>query len=732
MESIKRNAKEENGRMFLNFKLTLLKQLTIVSILVIGILFFTFKLWAFNFNVPINYWGDTLWFLVPIKSMIDNGWVNFVPQLSAPYGLSAAGFPSMTNLDWVIMKFISLFNSNAGAVLNIFWFISIILTACSSVYALYSLGINGWINISISLVYAFLPYTFLRNVAHISLVFFIVPLLVTCAIYLAQGCVNSNIKNYKTIGYVSIIAQGFSYIYFSYFTILLFLFSGLLGYVNTKKFEPIKKSLIAIFCLIIISAINLIPSFYSWHEYGKPPNMSYKRAAEAEIYGLKIRKMIAPSELNSLPIVSGWGKKDKSANFPNENENVTARLGPLSSIGLILLILVSLKLINSKYQSGTVNLRDIAALSLFSLLITTVGGFGAVFNLIIPDFRAYNRFSVFIAFLCLIGLGLWWQLLLIKVTNTYKKYFLNLAFILLIIFSLYDQLLESRALTQRLQFDRGQAKQEQVAVRKIEERYPDGASIFQLPITGFPSDGGSHRALPYDNARPFIWSKNLNWSWPSFSKRHEIWQDNIKELEGKELVDALVLSGFSAIWIDKYGYLDSGHKLTAALKNIGLEEIIKHDDERYSVFDLISYKNKFKLNIGESEFSSKQEILLNSPSINWGIGFYGKEQNALGIKYRWSREKSSLIIKNSSSRKWEGKFEFALAAGNQGDIEINFEDYKNIAKVSSDPVNISLPISLEANKSIAINFISNVGQITLPAKESRDLHFYIFNWKLTK
>ena len=57
-------------------------------------------LWRIDFSVPFNYWGDTFGEWSPVKGMIENGWTYEIPQLSAPFILSAAAFPSMTNLDW--------------------------------------------------------------------------------------------------------------------------------------------------------------------------------------------------------------------------------------------------------------------------------------------------------------------------------------------------------------------------------------------------------------------------------------------------------------------------------------------------------------------------------------------------------------------------------------------------------------------------------------------------------
>ena len=133
-------------------------------ILVLAIETVALRLWRIDFSVPFNYWGDTLQFVVPIKGMIENGWTFEIPQLSAPFGLSAVAFPAMTNLDWLIMKAISLFASDAGTVLNTFWLFSIVLTAWSATLSLRLIGVKDWLALGFGVVYSFLPFVLLRNV----------------------------------------------------------------------------------------------------------------------------------------------------------------------------------------------------------------------------------------------------------------------------------------------------------------------------------------------------------------------------------------------------------------------------------------------------------------------------------------------------------------------------------------------------------------------------------------
>ena len=96
---------------------------------------------ALFLRVQFNFSGDSLWFALLAKSVAHNGWAFLVPQLSAPYGLAAAAFPTMTNFDWLIMKGISLVSKDPAIVFNVFWLCTIFFTAWTGLLSLRLLGV---------------------------------------------------------------------------------------------------------------------------------------------------------------------------------------------------------------------------------------------------------------------------------------------------------------------------------------------------------------------------------------------------------------------------------------------------------------------------------------------------------------------------------------------------------------------------------------------------------------
>jgi hypothetical protein len=689
------------------------------------ILIFQLQILAIDLSVPFNFWGDTIWFSVPIKGMIENGWVYEIPQLSAPFTLDASAFPSMTHVDWVLMKIISIFNPNFGVVLNVFWLCTIILSAISATLAMSLLGLKTSLAALFGLIYAFLPYAILRNVAHISLIYYCVPLLCMAAIWIAQGCDSCQENKIRLFAYIGAIAQGFNYIYFSFFALILLAFSALLGYARERKTKSIKEA-VAISIIILISAtINLTPSFLSWHNNGKPPDMVYKSPAEAEIYGLKIRKMLSPHEDNVIPVLGQWGRLDKNANFPNENENNSARLGPMGAIGLIFLFMISLGLIRLSDNAYSSKIKSVANLNLFAILVTTIGGFGAIFNLILPDFRAYNRFSVFIAFFALIALAFYWNSKYENTINKNKKRILIFLIVIATIFTLYDQLLGFVHLRNPRSNQESETVHLREIIKKVEESVPSGSSIFQLPITGFPPDGFREKMLPYAHGQAYLASSSLHWSWPSFSIKHRAWLDKIQALNSSNMLEALSLSKFRLVWIDRFGYRDNGIEIYKKLTDAGATEILTGISNRYVILDLVNITNNLKQKIGASEFEKRHHDIVNAPIISWGTGFYPGETTPDGRSFHWSQKNSYIEIENLNavSRKFE--LSFLASAGNKGTLKVMFDNNTTTEIIDTTGFNFRIPIQIKASEKIKLFFIGEMGKIPLPPGETRDLHFYI-------
>jgi phosphoglycerol transferase len=599
--------------------------------------------------------------------------------------------------------------------------LTLVLTAWAASYAAWQLGLSPFLSFASGLLYSCLPFAFLRNVAHINLVYYPVPLLCLLAVVIAnRGAGVRNARHAILAGLFACAIQGFDYVYDSFFAAALFGMAALISF-RKDNLQRLKLPLAAIALLTICTVLNLLPGLNSWRQEGKPPEMGYKSPAEAEYYGAKIRRMIVPHQDNAIPLLAAYARRDIAANFPNENENTTARLGLYGSLGLGLMLFYLLR--RPVDNIDTQPDGAVSALGLVTLLFITVGGFGAIFNLLVtPDIRAYNRFSVFLAFFLIAITGLWLTRVVSRCKPRWHPIVWSCA-IAFVVLSLYDQLLDARPLLSLQAGSIQQAKVDQQVAAEMENHFPDGTAVLELPFTGYPIMYNFHKMYSYDHVRPYLWSHHLKWSWPSLSIRHYAWQEEMKALEGRALIDAAVLSGFSALWIDRYAYEDNGEHLLSSLPASDMRRV-DVGSERYAVFDLRDAARRLRAELGDTEFARRARALVGPrPLANWHRGFYDEERRPDGVKFRWARHDANLELKNPGNEPLHACVQFNVVAP-RGAVRLDGNKlYLNIPQGETG-FPVSLTLDINPHSTHTLHFHTDAPAINAPA-DPRTMHFYL-------
>ena len=116
---------------------------------------------------------------------------------------------------------------------------------------------------------------------------------------------------------------------------------------------------------------------------------------------------MSPIRNHSFPLVSDWSVLEQGARYPLENENTSARLGLIATVGFVALLAgVFAPRIASALSDDPLFLNA-GRLTLAAVLLGTIGGFGSLFNLLVAaEIRAYNRVEPFIAFLSLVAIAI--------------------------------------------------------------------------------------------------------------------------------------------------------------------------------------------------------------------------------------------------------------------------------------------------------------------------------------
>jgi phosphoglycerol transferase len=126
---------------------------------------------------------------------------------------------------------------------------------------------------------------------------------------------------------------------------------------------------------------------------------------------------------------------------------------------------------------------------------------------------------------------------------------------------------------------------------QMEAALPSGAMVFQLPVMEFP-ESPIPGVPPYDHFRPYIFSKQLRFSFGSHKGRErEKWQQQLQNLlvagatpdqEAQKIrfnadnvrraVDELKKLGFAAVYINRNGFPDRAKGLEEAFLEIGYDK----------------------------------------------------------------------------------------------------------------------------------------------------------------
>lgn len=659
------------------------------------------RIWRFDLGIPFNYQGDAIFELALAKSIASGEWIWWISDLGAPFGLDAASFPQNITASSAVMKILAIFTLNPGKILNLYWLLSCVLTSVVCCYSLRFFSFEWLVVLPASTLYALLPYAFERNVSHISLTYAFVPVICAhCLKIICSAESEGSDKKYRIILIAACVFVGLDYVYNAFFACFFIACSVLIASFLKRNLEPARAGAPVIALICVFSAINFVPSAFTWMENGVPPNMGYKSAAEADSYGLKIRHVISPAVLDRYA---------SKAQFPLENENRFARLGIVLGIGYLSSILYALFARHSRHS-----IRWAAGiLVLFGTLLATVGGLGSIFNLLItPDIRAYNRIIVFIAFFSAIVLSAllsdalsFIESLPLFRTRQWAKRSASVALVALtFLIGLIDQGDSARSLVNRFNEDRAKVADERDLVARLQELFPRVTQIYQLPERPFPLDGGQNRMGPYDHGRPFLWSKEIRWSWPGFSHRSEAWLERIGSLSDSRFVENLIVSGFNGLWLDRYGYSEQElPEIEATLRRqIGAPKL-ESSSKRYAFFDLSEKADSIASDQGK-HFAERAEMMLDAPFLGFSSGAYQKETWEGGEPFRWSQRVSRLLIGNPSANARRLRFSTAFRSRPGGQLHIVGSGVDKIVDLQSGSGDFSISLDLKGKQTTALTF----------------------------
>ena len=701
-------------------------------------LIFTMELWNADLNVPFIYSGDGQCIGMYVKGLIDNGWFLHNTYIGMPTGLYMHDFPMTNSLDFVIIKLISYFAPNYGLTLNIFYLFTFLLTTLTSMLAFRQFKISYSSSIFGSLIYAFAPYHFLRGEGHLFLsTYYIVPLVIMVILWLYEDNITIfdiygklNVLNFKfIISIITCVLMGSSCIYYAFFSCYFLVLSGIILFLLRRNIWSLLIPMFFVGLMTLSTIINGLPTILYNLNMGSNLEIITRSPQEAEIYGLKMIQLFLPVG-HRIPFLNSINPK-YALTTPIFNENYMASLGIIGSLGFIfLLVWVFYRTIKdyTKFHEVEQKFNALSVLNLSAFLLGTVGGFGSIFSyLVYSQIRGYNRISIFIAFFSIFAI----VLLLDVARDRFKKgrslKIFYYSFLILLLFGgIFDQ--TNPSIMPNYSLNEKEFFHDENFIKEIDATMPENAMIFQLPYIPFPEYPPQNKMLDYDHFRGYLHSNSLRWSYGAMKGREaDYWQRSVSNKPLEEMIETLSLAGYNGIYVDSYGYTDSGSEITSNLSKILMTSPLKSENGRLYFFDMTLFNSQLKSQLtAEEEF--KNGVVNNC---FFGEGFYSLENNQNNY-WRWGRNKAALYITNPYDHNIDMHIETSFFTG--------YDEHSNI-KVESEYFSDSFSTNKSGyfySKDFVLPpgthriYITCDANVVYTPNDSRSMVFRVENFKIGK
>lgn len=508
-----------------------------------------------NLQVPSVYTGDELFSLF-LVSRINDGWINFSGRSGYPFGSNLSDFPSSDNFLYLILKFISIFTQNSGTILNVFLLLGFVFTFIASYASFRYFNLNALFSFAASFIFNFLPYHFDR-LAHSFLTwYFVVPLYLVLGHFIFEGKGQkiqwTKIKSLGCLFLLAIIAS--SGVYYTLFGCLVIFFSATIRLVNSQKIRELFFPILVLVWIGFITLLNVLPTILYRITNGANQKVASRSFAESEIYGFKLVQLFLPRTNHRVEILSDIDVKYTTLT-PLVNENSTAALGAIGAIGLVVsIIFLFLGAQKKPYDASIIYL---ARLNLILILFGVIGGFGSIFAMTISSqFRAWNRISIYVAFLSI--LFFFYSLTYLGGKFLKRNSPLSAFFISMICFlGFLDQVPKYDSNNRNLTIQN--YKIDKDFVTEIEKRLNGQGVIYQLPYMPFPEVPPLYKMDTYSQLTPIIISNSLI-SNVAGMKGREVgdFYERLSLQTINQQIEVLIKMGFDGIYLDKRGYADAG------------------------------------------------------------------------------------------------------------------------------------------------------------------------------
>jgi hypothetical protein len=658
-----------------------------------------------DLRAPFYYDLDALLYLPLVKTTLEHGhhWRN--DRMGAPGVQELHDFPIIDYLHFGMLRLLGVFIPDMLLVYNLYNLLTYPLTVLTGMWVM------RWLKLSLpaaavgGLLYAFLPYHQERYQYHYFLAaYWVVPLSLVPALAICRGDLpffarrpdgtyRRKLFSLRSLGYVALgVMVASAGAYYAFFACAAYSFAGLYGWLVFRTWRGAASAALVIAPVVATGVAYHLPTFLYQREYRVNP-ITQRFPEEAETYGLKLAHLLLPANDHNLTLFARIRMQYSSEGRPADGESAGS-LGVVGGAGLVGLVALAVLPHRRRWPEGS-----LVGLTLFLLLLATVGGFGSVFNLLVtPQIRAYNRISVFVGFLCLFA-AMWWldRFLLTRTSRRMQRLRYPIwAAVFLVGF--LDQTPYSWFKPKVITVIDKHAERFRADKRffaKVEAAAP-GARVFCLPYIPFPESPPAHKMEAYEHARGYLMTDTLSWSFGAVKGREaDAWQREVSNSPPDELLRRVAAGGFDGLFIDGRGFapvrgadraaelINRINQLYRTIAGAGQLPLIVHEDGKQFFLDLRPYRDAYQ-RVDPVGFAQAQTREREWVAALWLDGFFRPEPPFESERTVWGPPDGTLVLVNPTDRERSFTISFTIGVDVAGPFRVTIS--------SDDAINDEFPV----------------------------------------
>jgi len=516
------------------------------------------------YSAPIT--SDVLGTLTGMKAVADGHFLPLlwktIPELGAPSGANWNDYPIIEEIPLFLQGMLArTFGLFAG--LNISLLIGHLLAA-GTFYgvARYSGCDRKWSFVG-ALAFGLAPFIFAQSPHHIGVASaWHVVLFIPVWRWISTG---AGIDLWSRRFWISVgigFLAGSQNVYYTNIFCQLTLLGGLAVFFRTRSVSVL-QACFGIICAaaLAFSLMNLDTWSYRFI-HGPNAGAVVREYKWLEIYGLKIVDFVIPPITHRSNLLAAFAFQHRS-DAPLQDEG--SYLGIIGVLSLGLLAWASAAaVLRKRYSEIPIQAWQVS----WIIAVFTTGGLNAIAGALgFTMFRTGCRYSIVILAIALLFAARW------MTAQPIRQRQAVLLALLASVLVFWDQVPRppSFAATEQIA---SQIESDRSLVKKMESELPAGSMIFQIPIMDFP-ESPVPGLSPYDQLRPYLYSKNLRYSFGSMKGRNDTqWQRDLAKLPLEAAVAKLRELGFQAILISRNGLPDKAKGLLQSLANMGCTKVI--------------------------------------------------------------------------------------------------------------------------------------------------------------